>query len=449
MIERRRIVQAASLALFVLWVAWPAHMVAGELLFRLDPIASGVAALAGRTVLWSLALVVILLVVTLLRGRVFCGWVCPFGTGLDLADVVVAGKTRWPRARHVKRCAALFLAAAAAVGLAIGYLLDPLAWASRLAGFFATGRASLLLFAATAAVLAALHVAFGRRAFCRVLCPLGALLGWIADLSPHGRSVSQACTGCGECTAICPVAASGETPAAHDRKECIRCKACAGSCPSHALSFGAVQVAAEARPDARRRSYLLALGASALAGVAAGLLAPRARGRRVVRPPGAVAEQRFVDLCVRCGACVRACPTGGLVPAGMELGLTAFETPVLDGRRGGCAFDCRACGQVCVTGAIRALPLEVKQREVVGRAEITEKRCNAYQAKAPCVLCFVACPVQAIAHRRADAVFKKSGTGIYLPRVVGKKCTGCGLCEHRCPVEGEAAIRVAPVDPSA
>jgi formate hydrogenlyase subunit 6/NADH:ubiquinone oxidoreductase subunit I len=37
-------------------------------------------------------------------------------------------------------------------------------------------------------------------------------------------------------------------------------------------------------------------------------------------------------------------------------------------------------------------------------------------------------------------------TVVRRPRVIIDRCIGCGLCEHQCPVRGEAAIRVYPDD---
>ncbi len=31
---------------------------------------------------------------------------------------------------------------------------------------------------------------------------------------------------------------------------------------------------------------------------------------------------------------------------------------------------------------------------------------------------------------------------VQLPHVVRERCTGCGICEYKCPVSGDAAIRV-------
>ncbi|HEX9030140.1 MAG TPA: 4Fe-4S binding protein, partial [Anaerolineales bacterium] len=86
-VTARKVVQAlAMLAFLALFVSaqrggWPANLV--NLPMRLDPLAALANLLASRTFLTGSALALILLILTLVFGRAWCGWLCPLGTLLD------------------------------------------------------------------------------------------------------------------------------------------------------------------------------------------------------------------------------------------------------------------------------------------------------------------------------------------------------------------------------
>jgi MauM/NapG family ferredoxin protein len=192
-----------------------------------------------------------------------------------------------------------------------------------------------------------------------------------------------------------------------------------------------------------RRSYLFTAVASI---VAAALFRHKETGatitKNIIRPPGALPEEEFVDRCIRCNACFRACPTMTLVPASIKDGLSGYGTPILAPREGGCLFECTACGDACPTGAIASLALEPKQRLKMGTASVDVDRCLPYKKEKPCVACVASCPTEAIF---VTATEKKLpwGDNLVVPGVNASICTGCGLCEAACPVEGAAAIIVS------
>lgn len=73
------------------------------------------------------------------------------------------------------------------------------------------------------------------RAFCRFLCPLGAIYGLFAKVALLGVKVDlKKCTDCGACVNICPM----DIKKVGDR-ECIHCCDCIGICPEKAISFKA------------------------------------------------------------------------------------------------------------------------------------------------------------------------------------------------------------------
>ena len=134
-------------------------------------------------------------------------------------------------------------------------------------------------------------------------------------------------------------------------------------------------------------------------------------------------------------------------------GPSVFWTPVLVPRLGHCDYGCNACGQACPTEAIPRLSLADKRVTVIGHAYVDRSRCLPWASDRNCIVCEEMCPLpeKAIVLEEV-AVQSDLGESVTLKRpvVILERCIGCGICENRCPLGGEAAIRVcAPTDLSA
>ena len=161
-----------------------------------------------------------------------------------------------------------------------------------------------------------------------------------------------------------------------------------------------------------------------------GARSPRQRKRGqipILRPPGAVAEEDFLQMCTRCNDCVDACPYDSITLAPKRF-KAAADTPMID------AFDspCRMCEDTpcvdaCGTGALDAsLPLKM------GIAHLQTYNCLAYN-QSICNVCEERCPVD-------GAIALDDGR----PRIVDEHCTGCGVCHSVCPAPINA-IMIMPV----
>ena len=493
-IPLRKTVQGVALAaFFVLFVwsrrgGWPPSLV--NVPMRLDPLAMLAHALSSRTLLVGSTLALLVLLLTLVRGRMWCGWLCPLGTLLDLFSLSRwrgrkgAPPDSWRKLKYGLLLTVLLAAVLTNLSLMI---FDPLTilfrtlavsvWPaldqlvtvtettlygvpmlrSMVSSFDGLVRPRVLpaqpafyrysaLYGGLFLGIVALNLV-ASRFWCRYLCPLGAMLGLVSKVSLKRREVNDLCRECDACVGVCPTGTiDPERGYASDPGECTVCLNCQETCPYGAIGFSWQLTPAEWQTyDPSRRQALLAFGA-VIAGVAlarSGLSAFREH-LGLIRPPGA-RENNLLSKCIRCGECIRACPTSAIQPSLAESGLEGVWTPVVVPRLGYCDYSCYACGQVCPVQAIPPLSLEEKRQQVIGQAYIDEQRCIAWADLKPCIVCEEMCPLpdKAIKLETVDAVTPDGETvTVQRPRVVRERCIGCGICEYKCPVNGEAAIRV-------
>ncbi len=474
---QQRIVQTGFLLLFLFgvglcfppWQEWtplPA-------MIRLDPLLWVGQWLSSGQIPAGLLQVGVVLIITLVLGRFFCSHVCPLGTSLDAVSGVSkrSGKGWQPPQswRQGKYILLLAMLVAAVLGQNMTHWGSPLSLAGRLYALLIwplihfllqpVGLSPVLGVGAEPArignlgtLVLLLSLILGTawlvpRFWCRYLCPTGAILAVISRAALLTRRVQSHCSGCNLCLKNCPVGVSGpeEVPAG----ECLACRRCQALCPEQAVSWlpkgPSLKRGQEFWPQRRQVAGAVVLGAAGAWLSWGGLWAYRGEREKgqpkaedLIRPPGAVPEIVFLNLCVRCGACMRVCPTNMLQPQGTEQGVQGLFAPVAVSRRGPCRTQCTACGQVCPTGAIRNLPVLEKMWAKMGTAVIYRHMCLAWEWDRACLVCDEACPYGAIDLRRVV------GNQEAVPFVLEDRCSGCGACEHACPVQGRSAIVVSP-----
>ena len=503
----RRICQGFFLGL-ALWLAlamsfgegwwqlsgWPVAFFA-----NLDPLIGLATVLATGTLYGGLAWALVTVAVTLVFGRVFCGWVCPMGTlhqfigwlGRKARSLKGQVSVNRPHRAQVFKYLLLTWLLLAAAGDLLGHILkfawfrEParlavvallmalvFAWLSLRKVIRSRRRAATWFFVALLAwvvggflfapagprvvslqiglfdpialfyrsvdlaVLPAFDAQLGRlwpmprhvhggwligavllgvllanlwvpRLYCRWICPLGAMLGllsrpaiWTIARQPEG------CTHCDMCERDCEgaCAPSGTIQTA----ECLLCTNCLAGCKPGVMTYDTgPSVQGELRgPNLARRDLV---SAAALGIATAPLLRLPSEGGAsgaspIVRPPGALPEAEFLARCIKCGHCMRVCPTNVLQPATLKSGVEALWTPVLDNRVGtsGCQHTCTACSMVCPTAAIR--PISVDERTGrgahaehgplrIGTSFVDRGRCLPWAMDTPCLVCEENCPV--------------------------------------------------------
>ena len=163
-------------------------------------------------------------VTTLLWGRIFCGFLCPFGALQDALERIVPRRFRKELPAWLHRRALL-----GKYGI-LGLVLVPVLLGSQVSLFqyfepFGTVfffSSSLLLWAIAGTFLAASAVV--PRFYCRYACPLGAALALGSMAAPFRIKRVEQCTVCQVCENACPTGAIQKERV--DFRECVRCNVC-------------------------------------------------------------------------------------------------------------------------------------------------------------------------------------------------------------------------------
>ena len=504
--------QIIFFALFVLavWATWTTRIEGYPVsrLLEINPLVSLTTFLSTGYIYRFLGWAMLLVAITLIFGRVFCNWACPYGTLHQfvgwLFDVrsnsqKIAGN-RYHPLQYLKFSFLIIFVVMASLGaLQIG-LLDPIVMMYRAVATFVAPASDLVVgrleepagALGLHAVTDALKFAPGSdhrifvgsfwvavtflffvamnlwkpRFFCRFVCPLGAMLGVLARKSLFRiNRIVERCTDCDLCLMHCEGASDpqGQLRAG----ECFGCMNCLDDCPENALEFtmrNQDKSQVVPGPDIGRRQ-------AAFAGVAGLVAVPMLRNNGrvndenfsplMMRPPGSVAESEFLERCIKCDQCINVCPTNVLQPATLEEGgIEALWTPVMNFNIAHCQLKCTLCSEVCPTGAIRLISVAEKLGEGeyaeqgpirLGTAFINTSRCLPWANQIPCVVCEEVCPVAPKAIQTFDEEVKDVfGNMVVLnkPFIVPDLCIGCGICHAECPVQDDPAVYVTAVGES-
>ncbi len=143
----------------------------------------------------------------------------------------------------------------------------------------------------------------------------------------------------------------------------------------------------------------------------------------VIRPPWAVSEQQFTELCSRCDECIMVCPEKVIIK-----GSAGF--PEVNFNDSGCEL-CEDCLDVCQIDAL--VKISGEQSGWSHKVKITD-RCLP-ENSIICRTCFEICDHQAIRMELAAGKVAK-------PKLKLNRCTGCGFCIAACPVDAIVIIQM-------
>ncbi|MCC8034607.1 MAG: 4Fe-4S binding protein [Rikenellaceae bacterium] len=437
----------------------------------------------------------ILIILTLLFGRIYCSVVCPLGLFQDSVSWTAKRfkkKNRYSYSRALNWLrypfVVLFIAALVIHITVLTGLLDPYAAFGRMAeNIFAPvyrlGNNLLAYFARRAdsyafyptevwvkswitfciAVVTFFTIGYlawrHGRTYCNTICPVGSFLGLLPRFSLCKPVIDPGkCTKCSLCSKNCKASCIDYKNYRIDHTRCVACMNCLDQCKFDALHYTARRPA-KLSPESigthtgesgglSRRSFLSIAAFFAVSKVVKAQ-APIADGglaviedkkiperQTPVTPPGSVGAKNLKNHCTACQLCVSACPNNILRPSEK---LSTFMQPEMSFERGYCRPECTRCSEVCPTGAIMEITPAEKSSLQVGRAVWIKENCIVTRDEVTCTACERNCPTGAIT---LIACGEQDDSSLKTPVVDTEICIGCGACEFVCPARPFSAIYV-------
>jgi ferredoxin len=423
---------------------------------------------------WGSTGFMLILLMTLFFGRLYCSSVCPLGTWFDAVS--------WLKNRMTEKRPLLFIKSHTWIGylilgatlvVAVGgnlvlvSFLDPFGIFGRAMADLWSAPILLALFSLLFFLFLTTMAWYKERWYCTVICPVGILLGLVSRISFLRITIHPAtCTKCGNCTQICKSHCIDYEQYKVDFERCVGCLNCLTVCEDQAMTwkglgqkagknpiqsknpeqpFDGIETTAENEIAFSRRNFLGTMmvfsAATTLSGFlpASKLLAQNNPETSVefypALPPGTQRAKRYAETCISCHLCVSICPTGVLVPAFWDSTTKGWMQPKMDFTRGFCDDTCHACTRICPTDAIQPLTLKEKQSVQIGVAVLVKNLCIPVSEREPCAKCAEVCPTDAI---KLNPYLRD----LLLPEILQDQCTGCGACVTICPVRPDRALYI-------
>lgn len=442
----------------------------------------------------NLGVIALLVVLTLVFGRIYCSVICPLGVMQDIFGWM--GK-KWKKNRYsyskelkwlrypvlvlfiiafVAGLGTLFqlLAPYSTFGIIATNLLQPVYQAGNnvlaaIAEYYDSyafyhkdiwlrSLPSLIISIIVLVILAIMAWRNGRT-YCNTVCPVGTVLSFVSRFSLFKIHFdADKCKNCSLCTKNCKSACIDYKNHSVDYTRCVVCGNCIESCKFGALNYAlstrsnrstqSTQNTQNTQIDPTKRSFLLSTALLATAAIAqekdkimdgglaeiADKIAPKRQ--TPLTPPGSYSMKNFAQHCTGCQLCISECPNEVLRPS---TDLMHLMMPTMSYERGFCRPECNRCSEVCPTGAIKLLKPEDKASTQIGHAVWIKKNCIPLTDSVECGNCARRCPAGAIEMVPSNPDDEESP---YVPAINEARCIGCGACEYLCPALPHSAIYV-------
>ena len=447
-------------------------------------------------------IIAMLVLLTLLFGRVYCSVICPLGVFQDAVSWISGRRKKkkyrfsYSPAKSLLRYTVLIVFAVAVIagigsfvallapysayGRIVQNLFAPLwGWGNNLLAYFAERADSyafyetdvwlrslptFLIALLTFAVLIVLAWRNGRT-YCNTVCPVGAILSFFSRYALFRPTIDAGkCRNCSLCERRCKAACIDSKQHAIDYSRCVVCMDCLEVCKHDALHYEfrfrshgkasakseppRTEAAGSTKADITRRRFLL--GTGALVGTA--LVHAQEKkvdgGLAVIEKKSVPQRQTPIvppgavsirHLARHCTAC-QLCVS--VCPNGVlrpSADPLRLMQPESSYERGYCRPECTKCSEVCPAGAFHPVTTAEKSAIQVGHAVWIRENCVVLTDGVSCGNCARHCPTGAIQMVPSDPSDPQSPQ---IPAVDTSRCIGCGACENLCPARPFSAIYV-------
>lgn len=437
---------------------------------------------------------ILIIIITLLFGRVYCSSVCPLGT---LQDIIGYLYKRGRRKKRIFRflkpyswirysILIIILIIIAGGSILLLNLLDPyslfgkislnifrppIIWMNNLSAKVLESFGSYFLYPVEIKKYDALSISFALgmlvfiiwlvikkgRLYCNTVCPVGTVLGLLSKISVFRiRLDDSACTQCGVCSYVCKAGCINYENSKVDHSRCVVCFNCLIVCPEKGITYKLNNAPGDTDP--KKRQFLISSAGLLLSCIGVtrllkgqdtivqdsipifkpkpGLATKNPESRKYfVTAPGSLSLEHFKAYCTACHLCVAACPNQVLQPSLTEFGLSGLMQPRMDYHTAYCNYDCIRCMEVCPSGAILPSSVDDKKKIQIGKVVFIKENCIVETENTACGACSEHCPTKAV----KMVPYEK---GHHIPEVDTDICVGCGACEFACPTKPYKAIFV-------